>query len=223
MDFTDVSNKYHAMAPEIEAHVKALEEIIKSTGEPLEGNSFYYHNSLTRFEQLLTKQINLFWAGSYVKRRFLEIGFNAGHSSLLFLAASGRELEYTIFDLGAHAYVRPCLEYVRKQYPSVNMTYIEGDSTRTLPAFVAENTDKKGTYDLIHVDGGHDRDLVLSDVSAAIDLVAPGGLMILDDTNIDYISEIADACVSSGAFVEEKILDTIGYQHRILRRVLNTA
>ena len=60
-------------------------------------------------------------------------------------------------------------------------------------------------------------------VSSAIDLVAPGGLMILDDTNIDYISEIADACVSSGAFVEEKILDTIGYQHRILRRVLSTA
>ena len=39
------------------------------------------------------------------------------------------------------------------------------------------------------------------------------------DTNIDYISEIAEACIRSGAFAEEKILDTVGYQHRILRRV----
>lgn len=223
MDFTDVSNKYNHMSPEIETHVKALEEVIKGTGVPLEGNSFYYHNSLTRFEQLLTKQINLFWAGSQAKKKMLEIGFNAGHSSLLFLAANSGATELTLFDLGGHAYVRPCVEYIRNQFPSVNMTYIEGDSTRTLPAFVAENKDKKGTYDLVHVDGGHDRDVVLSDVSSAIDLVAPGGLMILDDTNIDYISDIADACVSSGAFVEEKILDTIGYQHRILRRMLSTA
>jgi predicted O-methyltransferase YrrM len=220
MDFTDVSNKYNAAAPAIEEHVRAIEDIIKDSGSPLEGNSFYYHNSLTRFEQLLTKQINLFWAGSHAKTRFLEIGFNAGHSSLLFLKAAPETLkEVTLFDLGSHAYVRPSLEYVRKQFPSVNMTYIEGDSTRTLPAFVSVNSDKKGTYDVVHVDGGHDRDVVLSDVAATADLVAPGGLFILDDTNIDYISEIADACIRSGAFAEEKILDTVGYQHRILRRV----
>ena len=223
MDFTDVSNKYQALAPTIEAHVKAIEEIITATGDPLEGNSFYYHNSLTRFEQLLTKQINLFWAGSQAKRRVLEIGFNAGHSALLFLMAGSEAKDYTFFDLGGHSYIRPCLEYVRKQFSSVEIKYIEGDSTRTLPAFVAENSDKKCTYDLVHVDGGHDRDVVLSDVSSAIDLVAPDGLMILDDTNIDYISDIADACVSSGAFVEEKILDTVGYQHRILRRVQPTS
>jgi predicted O-methyltransferase YrrM len=223
MDFTDVSNKYQALAPTIETHVKAIEKIITTTGEPLEGNSFYYHNSLTRFEQLLTKQINLFWAGSQAKRRVLEIGFNAGHSALLFLMAGGEAKEYTFFDLGAHSYIRPCLEYVRKQFSAVEIKYIEGDSTRTLPAFVAENIDKKGTYDLVHVDGGHDRDVVLSDIFSAIDLVAPDGLMILDDTNIDYISEIADACVRSGAFVEEKILDTVGYQHRILRRVQPTS
>lgn len=221
MDFTDASTKYNAAVPAIEEHVRALEEVIKSTGDALEGNSFYYHNSLTRFEQLLTKQINLFWAGSQAKRRVLEIGFNAGHSALLFLSAGGGANEYTFFDLGGHSYVRPCLEYVRKQFPSIDMTYIEGDSTRTLPEFVAADATKKGTYDLVHVDGGHDRDVVLSDVSVAIDLVAPGGLMILDDTNIVYISQIADACVASGAFVEEKILDTVGYQHRILRRVTN--
>jgi predicted O-methyltransferase YrrM len=218
MDFTDISTKYQAAAPVIETHVKEIEEIIKNSGVPLEGNSFYYHNSLTRFEQLLTKQINLFWAGSQTKKRMLEIGFNAGHSSLLFLMANSGATELTLFDLGGHAYVRPCVEYMRKQFPAVDMTYIEGDSTRTLPAFLAANVDKKGTYDLVHVDGGHDSDVVLSDVAVAIDLVAPGGLMILDDTNIDYISEIADACIRSGAFTEEKILDTIGYQHRILRR-----
>lgn len=218
MDFTDISTKYQAKASVIENHVKEIEEIIKTSGVSLEGNSFYYHNSLTRFEQLLTKQINLFWAGSQTKKRMLEIGFNAGHSSLLFLIANSGATELTLFDLGSHAYVRPCIEYIRKQFPSVNMTYIEGDSTRTLPAFLAANLHKKGIYDLVHVDGGHDRDVVLSDVAVAIDLVAPGGLMILDDTNIDYINEIADACICSGAFTEEKILDTVGYQHRILRR-----
>lgn len=219
MDFTDASNKYQAAAAVAEEHVKAIEEIVKASGVPLEGNSFYYHNSLTRFEQLLTKQINLFWAGSESSKRVLEIGFNAGHSALLFLLANKEVTNYTFFDLGAHAYVRPCFEYLQKSFPNVDMRFIEGDSTRTLPEFIFANQDKKGTYDLVHVDGGHDRDVVLSDVACAIDLVAPGGLMILDDTNVDYINEIADACVKSGAFTEEKILDTIGYQHRILRRV----
>jgi predicted O-methyltransferase YrrM len=220
MDFTDVSNAYQAATPTIQQHVGVIEDIVKSSGAPLEGNSFYYHNSLTRFDQLLTKQINLFWAGSQVQKKILEIGFNAGHSAVLFLCAHGNEpIDFTIFDLGAHKYVKPCLEYVRSQWPSASIEYIEGDSTKTLPAFLAANQDKKGTYDVVHVDGGHDRDIVISDVDAAIDLVRVGGLMILDDTNIDYITQIADACVASGAFTEEKILDTVGYQHRILRRV----
>ena len=217
MDFTIITKKYEEISVKIETHVKALEEIIKGTGVPLEGNSFYYHNSLTRFDQLLMKQINLFWAGGQVKDRILEIGFNAGHSSLLFLlATAGRPVDMTVFDLGEHAYARPCLDYLRSQFPNANIKYIEGDSTKTLPEFKKTNP---GYYDVIHVDGGHQRDIVLSDVTATADIVAPGGLFILDDTNIDYISEIAEACIRSGAFTEEKILDTIGYQHRILRRV----
>jgi predicted O-methyltransferase YrrM len=217
MDFTCVSKKYEDVSETIEKHVKALEEIIKGTGVPLEGNSFYYHNSLRRFDQLLMKQINLFWAGQQVKNNIIEIGFNAGHSSLLFLlAAEGRHVDMTVFDLGAHAYVRPCLEYLRSQFSNANIKYIEGDSMKTLPEFKKTNP---GSYNVVHVDGGHDRDVVLSDIAVTADLVAPGGLFIIDDTNIDYISEIADACISSGAFVEEKILDTVGYQHRILRRV----
>ncbi len=216
MDYTIETKKYEAVSETIEKHVKALEEIIKATGVPLEGNSFYYHNSLTRFEQLLLKQINLYWAGSQVKNRMIEIGFNAGHSALLFLlAAEGRPVDMTVFDLGEHAYVLPCLSYLRTQFPNANITYIGGDSMKTLPEF--KNTNP-GTFDVIHVDGGHHREIVLSDVAATVDLVAPGGLYILDDTNIDYISEIADACIRSGAFAEEKILDTVGYQHRILRR-----
>ncbi len=222
MDFTDASNAYQAATPTIQRHVEALEDVIKNTGVPLEGNSFYYHNSLTRFDQLLTKQINLFWAGSQAQKSVLEIGFNAGHSAVLFLEGAGAAadgLTFTVFDLAEHAYVQPCLEYVHRAFTKTNIQYFEGDSTKTLPAFLAANPDKKGTYDVVHVDGGHDRDIVLSDVSAAVDLVRVGGLMILDDTNIPYISEIADACITSGAFTEVKILDTVGYQHRILRRV----
>lgn len=224
MDFTDVSNKYSVAQASIQAHVECIEQIIKDSDVPLEGNSFYYHQTLTRFEQLLTKQINLFWAGSQAKKSILEIGFNAGHSSLLFLTAASASLsELTVFDLGEHAYVRPCLEYIKNSFPNTDIQYTEGDSTRTLPSFLQANANKKRYYDVVHVDGGHQREIVLSDVACAVDLVAPNGLLILDDTNIDYINEIADACVASGAFTEEKILDTIGYQHRILRRSTSSA
>ncbi len=220
MDFTDASNAYQVATPIIQRHVEEIEKIVKNSGVSLEGNSFYYHDSLTRFEQLLTKQINLFWAGSQADKKILEIGFNAGHSAMLFLCGRGTsEVDFTIFDLGDHKYVKPCMEYVRSQWPSARIEYIEGDSTKTLPAFAATKPEHKGTYDVVHVDGGHDRHVVLSDVSVAIDLVKIGGLMILDDTNNTHINDIADACVMSCAFVEEKILDTVGYPHRILRRV----
>jgi hypothetical protein len=214
---------YFSAGPTIEPHVMALEEIIKKTGETPEGNSFYYHESFVRCDEQIFKRANLFWAGSQCKRRLLEIGFNAGHSAMLLLLSalitSATPIDFTVFDLGEHAYFRPCMDYIKKSFPHVNVEVIEGNSRQTVPTYLSSNSHKNGTYDVVHIDGGHDYDTALNDIGHTMDFVAIGGLMVIDDTNIDYIDRMVDGVIKMGSFVEEKKLETYRYKHRILRRI----
>ena len=61
-----------------------------------------------RIPQLFTKQMNLYKSAMEAKN-ILEIGFNAGHSCLLFLLANP-ESKITIFDICEHKYAKPCFE-----------------------------------------------------------------------------------------------------------------
>ena len=74
----------------------------------------------------------------------MEIGFNAGHSSELFLKYTSAHV--TSFDLGEHPYVSHAKEYI-DAYPGRHSLII-GDSTVTVPKCI-------GKYDIIFIDGGH--------------------------------------------------------------------
>ena len=50
-------------------------------------------------------------------------------------------------------------------------------------------------------------------------LVKKGGLVIVDDTNFLHIHTYVQAYIASGKYVEVNILPTVGYQHRVLRKV----
>jgi predicted O-methyltransferase YrrM len=199
-------------------HVEVIKQIVRDSGEVLEGNCVYHHETLIRAPALKNKQANLFNAGAAAKTSLAEIGFNAGHSALLFLLSAHPEVRFTIFDLGEHSYTLPCFEYLQSEFPDRHMDFHKGDSRITLPSFIHHNPDTK--FDVIHVDGGHTHEVIVNDLGAALQLSRPGSLLIIDDTNNGMLKEGADKIVAAGWCKEDfPMLPTKIYEHRILTRL----
>jgi hypothetical protein len=197
-----------------------LKKIIIDSNGSLEGNSFYVHASLNLYRDLYTKQLNLFWCGKQASKKICEIGFNAGHSTMLMLLGRDKTpLDFTIFDIGHHAYTKPCINYIKSQFPNVNFEYIEGDSTLTMPNWIKANNANLGLYDVVHVDGGHSEHCISNDMKNADLLAKNGGIVIIDDTNVRHINKYVDSYVSSGKYMELNVLQTKGYPHRIIQKI----
>jgi predicted O-methyltransferase YrrM len=75
-----------------------------------------------------------------------------------------------------------------------------------------------GKFDLVYVDGGHSFECITADFAHATQLVRPGGIVIVDDTNVDYITTVVDTAIQSGQYSELDCFPTVGYQHRLLRK-----
>ncbi len=80
-----------------------------------------------------------------------ETGFNAGHSTLMWLTTNPRARVYS-FDIGSHEYSRPMAQYLDKEFPG-RLTVTLGDSKVTLPAF--RKAHPEVTCDFLIIDGGH--------------------------------------------------------------------
>jgi hypothetical protein len=196
-----------------------IKQIIINSKGSLEGNSFYVHASLNIYPELYTKQLNLFWCGKQALTKICEIGFNAGHSSMLMLLGRDKTpLDFTIFDIGHHPYTIPCLNYIKSQFQHINFEYIEGDSTLTMPKWIEVNHTHIGLYDVVHVDGGHSEHCISNDMKNADLLVKRGGILIIDDTNLDWINKYVHLYLSSGKYREMNVLKTRGYPHRIIQK-----
>lgn len=222
MDKVLALKNYESARATLDTHLQALAAIVQTSGELLEGNSFYYHQSLFRFEQLFTKQVNLFWFGSQASARICEIGFNAGHSSLLMLLGRNEKpVILTVFDIGEHKYTRPAIEYVRAHNPNTTMEFIEGDSTQTMPLWIQAHPECVGQYDVIHVDGGHSEHCIRNDIQNAFALAKIGAILIIDDISISYINDWVNIYIASGLCEEVEVFPTQGYPHRILRKIQN--
>ena len=215
----EITQEFQQVLPELSKHLEQLKKIVETSGEKLEGNCFYYHQTITPFPELLPKQLNLFWAGKGANK-ICEIGFNAGHSALLFLLANQHKspFTFTVFDIVEHSYTKPTFEYLLYSQPHGTMELFEGDSTVTLPEWISLNEDEKGTYDLVHVDGGHLEHVIKSDMKYADILVKPGGIIIIDDTNVPFINNEVELYLLTGKYSELDIFPTVGYEHRILRK-----
>lgn len=109
--------------------------------------------------------------------RVIEIGFNAGHSSCMFLEAR-EDITVVSFDLGLHGYVARAKEYIDKTFPGRH-TLVIGDSRKTLPAYRVDHpTD---VFDLAFVDGGHEYDVASSDLRHILPMIHPSALIVMDD------------------------------------------
>ena len=224
------SKEYNSINNIVEDHLLNIEKILKQIDETLEGNCFYLHNwdpprtkgalKLERYTTLLTKQINLFWACSKISKKVCEIGFNAGLSALLFLLGSNnKNIKFTIFDIVWHNYTMPTYEYIKDKFNEVDWEFIKGDSTKEIPKWIEKNKNSINSYDLVHVDGGHEEKHISADMSSANLLVKVGGLIIIDDTMDDHINKYVDLYINNGNYEECEILKTSGYPHRIIRKI----
>jgi len=219
LDQKSLTNEYETHSSLVKTYLTDLEEIITKSGEPLEGNSFYYDRTLQLFPGLYNKQLNLFWCGKQATK-ICEIGFNAGHSAmLLLLGRHTNPLDFTIFDIGTHRYVRPCLSYIESKFPHVNFKFIEGDSTKTMPTWIRENQSSLESYDLIHVDGGHSEDCIYNDMTNANLLLKHGGMMIVDDTHVRHINSWVNRFITDRGYRLIRLLNTQGYTHTVIQKI----
>lgn len=221
-EFDEVTNRndYESKSSRKEQILNDLKQIIIDSRTSLEGNSFYHHTTLHLYPDLYTKQQNLFWCGKQAITRICEIGFNAGHSSMLMLL--GRDatpLDFTIFDIGHHRYTRPCVEHITSKFPHVRFEYVEGDSTVTMPRWIDANQSCVGIYDVVHVDGGHSNHCITNDMKNADLLVKTGGIVIVDDTNDHTINNTVNQYLEGGKYREMDVLRTKGYPHRIIQKI----
>jgi predicted O-methyltransferase YrrM len=157
--------------------------IINSTNEEVEGNIFMLHGTKDKLTDvfinkaknisnlLLNKQIN----------NVMEIGFNAGFSTLLMLLTNPN-VKINCFDIAEHKYTIPCYNKLKELFKDrINLTI--GDSTKT----VINNSD---IYDLIHIDGGHDNNVAISDIENSYRLSRSGTILIMDDYDFTNLKNL---------------------------------
>jgi predicted O-methyltransferase YrrM len=176
-------------------HIQAIGNILKSCGEFVEGNlicDIYPENYV--IDRNLAKIQNLQTLASE-KKHICEIGVNAGHSLLLMLLVNPTA-KYTLFDLGNHGYTRPCVEYIKEQFPEAKIDIHYGSSVDTLPRY------EGAPFDLCHLDGGHTEDVFSHDYANVSKLIEKNGTIIFDDYDLPAIRAFVDSKVSEGEIIE---------------------
>lgn len=120
-----------------------------------------------------------------------ETGFNAGHSTLIWLMVKEDTKVYS-FDLGVHEYGRPMAEYLQKRFPG-RLLVTWGDSMHTLPKFLRDNGSLK--CDFLIVDGGHTEAIASADLANFREMANELNLVIIDDypTNMGVNKYLAPA------------------------------
>lgn len=192
-----------------------LKKLIEKTGEPLEGNCMYRHLSFDQWDVLVNKRIN-YQKAVKGKEFVCEIGFNAGHSVLAMILVNPNA-RYVLFDLGTHAYTRPCFEYLKKLFPKTIIEIFWGDSRETLAGYHKKHS--QIVFDLVHIDGGHKSEVYRIDWKNSLEVASRGSLIIFDDTDSEKINTFINKEIEKNIVCEAVgFLQTSGYEHRILEK-----
>jgi predicted O-methyltransferase YrrM len=120
-------------------------------------------------------QTHLLHILSLKAKHILEIGFNAGHSSEIFLQANS-ESKVVSFDIEQHAYVKVGKEYIDKTFPGRHELVL-GDSLKTIPSYTSDVK-----FDLIFIDGCHELEFAKGDLDNCQRFAHKDTIVIMDDT-----------------------------------------
>ena len=176
--------------------IKELDEIIKKTGEKMEGNCLYQHHS--NFEYHLNNKENLrynIFALCKNRHSILEVGFNGGHSVALY-TYSNPNIKVKSFDICHHNYSEKCANYIKK-YSNYNFELIKGDSQKTLKTYK-----ECIKFDIIHIDGGHGYNVAKSDLLNCKKFTHKNTILIFDDAYTRDIKILLEDNIKN-KFIEE--------------------
>jgi Methyltransferase domain len=185
--------------------LKRINDIVRETGERLEGNVFYpdldERFSINPPAEVLAPARRNVWRAVRFKERMLEVGVNAGHGALLALS-SNPKLEYYGVDILTHGYTVDCVDFLKGEFPG-RVHLFPGDSREVLP-WLAERRGEV-SFDLIHVDGGHTSEVCLSDMTYAVRMGRglKGRHLLLDDVHASWIFDIYCEFVARGDLTTE--------------------
>ena len=188
----------------INYNITQIANILNSIGERVEGNLICDVSADNLVIQRNLDKIQNLKYLSKGKQRICEIGINAGHSLVLMLEQND-EAEYFLFDLNNHKYTEPCLEFISKQFPNTKIQKYFGDSKVTINDFVKIHSEYENTFDLIHIDGGHDLPEIISDFETTKKLATTDCIFIFDDYNYPTIKSFIDYKISINEI--EKVID----------------
>jgi Methyltransferase domain len=171
----------------------------------VEGNIIYSH-PLRRSDQAFNpdfcaKRHNL-WTLAQLSTEVMEIGFCAGHSTLIMFLANP-SIKLTVFDLIYHRYTRPCYEYIKRTFNTSQL--YAGDSRKGVPVFIRDYPGHK--FDLIHIDGSHEEAYVRADYQNSIWVSRPGTCLVFDDTSPSGDNHINRMIQEKVAAKEIEIID----------------
>lgn len=162
----------------------SLEDYLESRGALVsEGHIALNPKKLNIFASLIrdNKQI----------RSIGEIGFNAGHSSELFLSTNP-SCTVVSFDIMEHSYAKEGKTYIDLKYPGRH-TLIEGDSLATVPEFTRLHPETR--FDLIFIDGDHGFLYAYNDIVNMQRCASSTTILIVDDTNYGAVSQALNKCL----------------------------
>jgi predicted O-methyltransferase YrrM len=187
--------------------------LIKESGSSIEGNIYSPHKQLLEKNNLLEQKQQNFLniiSNNTDKTDVLEIGFNAGYSSLLMLMCNPN-IKLTAIDINIHKYTEACFNQIKKDFHNIRL--ITESSLLALPKLIQANN----AYDIIHIDGDHNARAATLDIQNSIKLSKIGSLLIVDDTNMAHINQICNNLVSNKIAEDLQIKNGEKYQHRFMK------
>lgn len=177
-------------------HLLKMIDIINTINVPMEGSLFFddqiLNVSLDDIKRpSLEKAVTLFEFATN-KNDILEIGFNSGLSTLVFLLANDK-VKVTSVDVMGHPYATPCYEYLKEVFKD-RINVVQGDSVTILPIVLQTKSDFDGYF----VDGGHSEDVVGSDFYNIIKYANNGVEICADDYYASDIRKVIHKHVNAG-------------------------
>lgn len=115
--------------------------------------------------------------------RICEIGFNAGHSAILFLS-SDKTNKLTSFDSGTLQWSPISAKFVSFLFPN-RFSYVTGNSIEIVPEF-SSRVEPDERCDLFHIDGDHGMTVPFIDLTNARQASRTGAIVVMDDATESF-------------------------------------